>query len=411
MQSEQCKLKSEREPCGILHFAFCTLRLRRAFTLVELLVVIAIISAVTLATVPMILPALDSRRIRESARIVSTQFASAQSEAIAKGRSVGVWIERLSADPTASMDLFLCETPQPYSGDTSSSMVQVAVTAGTPVNNVVTTPGGPPQTVTPYTGKFAFAGDSGWVGLMRPGDMIRFSFRGPWYRILQGSTALDANGYFQASQTTFDIEPVDQSSFVYNYSSSPATKVTPVFSCLPPAAVSGWSSAFQINFQPIKSASGPVQLPAGAVVDLPSSGIAGGQLFTTAGITQQQFSDTTSSPNGKGNRLPIIVTFDRTGALEYLYVRGPVTAGQVQLQRVKLTDPVYFLIGKREKLATLTSNPAEQNLTDLENIWVSLNPQTGLVTTAEVAAIPTGSTTPLHDARAYAQAAQTMGGR
>src|SRR5262245_39337514 len=73
---------------------------RTAFTLVELLVVIAIISTVTLATVPMILPALDSRRIRESARIVSTQFASAQSEAIARGRSVGVWIERLSSDPS-----------------------------------------------------------------------------------------------------------------------------------------------------------------------------------------------------------------------------------------------------------------------------------------------------------------------
>src|SRR5689334_3793267 len=88
-----------------------------AFTLIELLVVIAIISAVTLATVPMILPALDTRRIRESARIVSTQFASAQSEAIARGRSVGVWMERLSADPSASMDLFLCEVPQTYAGD------------------------------------------------------------------------------------------------------------------------------------------------------------------------------------------------------------------------------------------------------------------------------------------------------
>src|SRR5262245_46825466 len=109
MQSEECKVKNEKAPCGVLHSAFCTLHLRRAFTLVELLVVIAIISTVTLATVPMILPALDTRRIRESARIVSTQFASAQSEAIARGRSVGVWMERLSADPSASMDLFLCE--------------------------------------------------------------------------------------------------------------------------------------------------------------------------------------------------------------------------------------------------------------------------------------------------------------
>src|SRR6478672_2446800 len=108
MQNEECKVKSEVAPHGIKHSVFCILHLRRAFTLVELLVVIAIISMVTLASVPMVLPALDSRRIRESARIVSTQFASAQSEAIAKGRSVGVWIERLSSTAasgtTASMD-------------------------------------------------------------------------------------------------------------------------------------------------------------------------------------------------------------------------------------------------------------------------------------------------------------------
>ena len=69
-----------------------------AFTLVELLVVIAIIVTVSAIVVPLLTPVLDSRRIRESARIVSTQFASAQSEAMAKGRPVGVWIERLGAD-------------------------------------------------------------------------------------------------------------------------------------------------------------------------------------------------------------------------------------------------------------------------------------------------------------------------
>ena len=81
---------------------------------------------------PLLLPVIDSRRIRETARIVSTQFASAQSEAMAKGRPVGVWIERLGANDTstnldrsAAMDIYLCEVPQPYSGDSIDSRMTV----------------------------------------------------------------------------------------------------------------------------------------------------------------------------------------------------------------------------------------------------------------------------------------------
>src|SRR4051794_1301952 len=112
IQSGSQTYGAKRAPRSVLG----TFHLQRGFTLVELLVVIAIISAVTIATVPMILPALDVRRIREASRILSTHFASAQSEAIAKGRSVGVWIQRLSGEPTAAMDLFLCEVPAPYAG-------------------------------------------------------------------------------------------------------------------------------------------------------------------------------------------------------------------------------------------------------------------------------------------------------
>src|SRR5262245_34342634 len=166
MQNEKRKVKSERAPRGILHSAYCTLHLRRAFTLVELLVVIAIISMVTLATVPMILPALDTRRIRESARIVSTQFASAQSEAMAKGRSVGVWIDKLktgdlaggTVEGQAAKDLFLCEVPQPYAGDTIDSRVTISVDTSKPPA---------PR----YYMQFSSATDTNWVNLpLRSGD-------------------------------------------------------------------------------------------------------------------------------------------------------------------------------------------------------------------------------------------------
>src|SRR5262245_30427933 len=105
--------------------------LGRAFTLVELLIVIAIIGAVTVATVPMILPALDVRRIRESGGLVSTVFSQAQSDALAKGRSAGVWIQRLSNEPSAAMDLFLCAAPEPYSGDTVGSVLTMVTVDST----------------------------------------------------------------------------------------------------------------------------------------------------------------------------------------------------------------------------------------------------------------------------------------
>src|SRR5262245_16552689 len=128
-----CRSRQQAAGGRTLH---CAARgLRPAFTLIELLIVIAIISAVTVATVPMLVPALDIRRIRESARLVNTVFSQAQSEAVAKGRSVGVWIDKLRVgDPTAlkvegqaAKDLFLCEVPQPYAGDASDSTMTVKI--------------------------------------------------------------------------------------------------------------------------------------------------------------------------------------------------------------------------------------------------------------------------------------------
>src|SRR5262245_24338353 len=76
---------------------------RSALTLIELLIVIAILGMVTVATIPIVLPALDSRRMRESARVLSTQLAAAQSMAVSKGLEAGLWIVRLPGDKSGAM--------------------------------------------------------------------------------------------------------------------------------------------------------------------------------------------------------------------------------------------------------------------------------------------------------------------
>jgi hypothetical protein len=107
---------------------------------------------------------------------------------------------------------------------------------------------------------------------------------------------------------------------------------------------------------------------------------------------------TLASPSATEAKNPILVTFDRTGTLDGLYVGGV---------KQSVTGPLYFLVGKREKVVGIQTDPTQYNWLDLENIWVAINP-TGAITTAEVA----GDNPPsIASSRKYAKAAQTMGGR
>ncbi len=100
---------------------------------------------------------MTSRAVREAARIVNTQLSAAQSQALANGRSAGVWIERVggtSSTTPGGMDLYMAEVPPPYSGDTSNSTVTITVDNASPGK--------------PYY--FTFGGsDSAWQNLpLRP---------------------------------------------------------------------------------------------------------------------------------------------------------------------------------------------------------------------------------------------------
>ena len=81
-----------------------------------------------------------------------------------------------------------------------------------------------------------------------------------------------------------------------------------------------------------------------------------------------------------------------------------------------IVQPFYFLIGKREKLSDIESSAANQNLFDQEAMWIAVNPQSGLASTAEnvtITAPTSGNATAqdVHDARAFAQSAQAEGGK
>jgi len=370
------------------------LRANRAFTFAELLIVVVIIAVVTIATIPLLKPAMDSRRIREAARIVSSQFAAAQGEAVATGHTVGVWLEKLHlggtvVGPTSTtategnscMDLYLCESPQPYSGDSTNATCQVSL--------LPETSDAQGNIVAPINIYFA----SGFTpaGLVEVGDQIIFNYRGASYTITGPDT--DGDGFVDAVNSTTPVtaQTILQDHGTSGWPQSPAQSA-PV--------------SYQILRLPVKSVNTPVQLPNGSVIDLsfgglgnPSSSSNDAGWFGTLipSPPASTFSQDTHS---------LAVLFDSTGRPTTLYVNGAPH---------DITAPLYFMIGKREQVPTVELDTSKQNWADQDNLWISINPQTGLVSTAEVAApdasIVTVGPPQIVKSRAFATAAQAMGGK
>jgi prepilin-type N-terminal cleavage/methylation domain-containing protein len=331
MQIANCKLKSEERTPHVLPSAFCTLHSRRpssltprpspvGFTLVELLIVIVILGVVTAASIPVVLPALASRGVREAGRILNAHFGSAQALAMANGRSAGVWIERLSNATTTgsandgAMDVYLAEVPQPYSGDQIGSTVQIQVD----------------NTQTPHKYTIQFTSDSSWQNLpLRPGDLIRFNYQGHWY-CFPGSQAAYPGQYTNTVTTdtwgnqALDATPSKVIDRVQAYWSRPAD-------CPMPQPSSN-GVPYQILRQPVKSAGSPTQLPTGTVIDLGYSG-------TTSAV---------ANLSGKDH---VVITFNKSGALENLYYTD--TSGSAQIK--PLIEPLFLLIGKRDQLGSLSA--------------------------------------------------------
>ena len=63
---------------------------RSGMTLIELLVVIIILTTIVAAAIPIMAPADENRRLRESTRALNTFIAGAQTRAVALDRPVGI---------------------------------------------------------------------------------------------------------------------------------------------------------------------------------------------------------------------------------------------------------------------------------------------------------------------------------
>jgi hypothetical protein len=189
---------------------------------------------------------------------------------------------------------------------------------------------------------------------------------------------------------------------------------------------------FQIFRQPVRTADEPVTLPAGAIVDLSFSGmgiqnVAEFGVATPGNPTKQYLKDDPNAVTGWPSvpgvpqpvPKPVAIVFGPSGKLESVYyAHRPSPSGPPVFEKVETISPVYLLVGQPPNAGTT----APPNFMNTDNIWVTVNPQSGLVTTGEVANSPaaaSGGAGLTYDdykkaiaaSRAFARSQQNMGGR
>jgi hypothetical protein len=344
-------------------------------TLVELLVAISILVVLMAVAARMTQFSGGDRKTREAARAISVYFSSAQSRALELGRPCGVMLRPLESRPGCVVGLEQVEVPPPYAGDTLDSGAKVRL-EGIDADMVAT------LTAIFQPAKFS-------DGLVREHDRIQFNCQGPWYEIVDGSWDSDGDGFF-------DFEGVAVGGDGFPSAADPpklGLRLDLSRGERLPWPSAGWSQPmpYQIVRRPVKSAASGLQLPARTVIDL-------------------EFSGSIDHSIGGHADEPVCIMFGPGGSLERIY------HGHIHMA----TEPIFLLVGKLERIPAGEAEDGLANWQDLTNVWVTINPRTGLLITSQVAAavLDPEISDPeerlmgaLWDAREFALEAQGIGGR
>jgi type II secretory pathway pseudopilin PulG len=423
-------------------------RARGGFSLLELLVVVFILLTVTAISLPLVVPAMSGRQVREGARMLNTFINAARSRAIETGRPAGVWIERLPGLREAAANIYYAEIPPVYSGDYLDSSVELFAVNGTPTAsgvtgcniftwervdtsckdywNIVV-----PRSRTTFNTDIWASPDPLEQQVVREGDLIQIegsdrriplkivkaSISGAtsatagnlWWYIYRGRNCDPAAGpdgpYYnpplRRPTGEFVIHWFDRNIHVSGAAVRTTTNV--------PFNSNVIGLKYKIYRQPIKLQAGSIKLPDGVVIDLGFSSITNGN-NSDSGLPFHARQDPTNvnnpwwgAPVYPQDETPIILVFSPGGHMERIYFRmtegfsGTAAANRQWLWGgMEPFGQIHFLVGKIEKVLPdeyylkaqdATTNYEKQrkkNWVDTENFWVNVNPQTGFVSTAIV---------------------------
>jgi hypothetical protein len=271
-------------------------------------------------------------------------------------------------------------------------------------------------------------------GLIRVGDKMQLNYQGPWFTIIDdpfdgsdfpndgtGQINFAVGGWLtlelQGSEAGYGRLDADLALAQGKPLTGTRGTIVPwprydAASGQPPSFTASPRVPFAILRQPVPSSAAPLPLPVGTAIDLYESGPNNPLPLGLAGFQPQAASDVS----------PVVVVFSPDGRLDRLWYAGNV---------MSVTEPIHFLVGRADRLPLAASPVAAprgtpqhedglRNWQDTGNLWVSLVPQTGLVTAIENASLqgpppnyddPVQRLAALRNARHLAQTAQSMGGR
>jgi len=373
---------------------------RRGMTLVELLVVVAILAVLLGIAIPAMRPSLKGRPTREAARAVNVYFGSARIRAKEIGRSCGVVIERLKGQPECSMTLRQAEVPPPDAGDWMDSAVRVQDWSAGRADGRVW------LVVRLRANDFS-------NGLIRDGDLMQLNHQGPWYTIRNTNFTVDSHGYIDFTSGSVSDDWLD-APLALELADVPG-QVTPW-----PTKPEGWSQPvpFEILRQPMATNAEPLELPSGTVIDLTVSGTDPTEPpnLNTAEIPQLGWEHAAEDDHDHDHvglspaMEPVLIMFSPNGSVERViyHEHDEDATDHFDHRDVIVVDPIYLLVGRRENVPYDATDPdAVPNYQAATSLWITLSPQSGLVSTTGVQ--PEMAT--VYDSREPAREALTKGGR
>ena len=255
-------------------------------------------------------------------------------------------IERLPGQTGCSVSLTQVETPPPYGGDFANSTATVK--ANSPA-------GGLAQCTITLSSVPSVP--------LYQGDQIQVGYQGFWITLDQRNPVNSSGAITSGATLTGYVDT--------SHGETPAWLVQNI------------SGPYKIIRWPNKSATDALQLPTPACIDL----------------TQSGFYDPTN-PIWPSSTQPVTIMFAPNGTVDRIYVTnaGGAYAGQ------RVTESICLLVGSIDGVNPVAGNPS--NLSIIYNLWVAINPSTGLIIVTDMA-----SSTDPYSSRQYAAESNAMGGK
>jgi prepilin-type N-terminal cleavage/methylation domain-containing protein len=387
---------------------------RRGMTLVELMVVLMIIVIMMGVALPLMRTTVDESRVREGARQLQAFIAVAKATATETGRDCGIWIERSANDANAAFEVYLAERPRPYAGDVMNAKAELmnhpAPNRGIAVFLLSEVGSMSPSAIRP---------------IVQAGDLIRFGYKGPYYKILSAPVL--------GPQITIGTMTSVQTVTLEFTWQVPHPAPLPILGSLSGTLTKFGSVPFQIIRAPQKSNARILQLTNGIAIDLQHSGIGYGR-YSQFDLIRGRAN---ASPAPGSTITPVIIMFAPSGNVSEVFywdVSGELLTPPQSptFLSVKPSETIGLLVGRvdgREQVEDSVEfpNPIDwawndntqssysKNLTSFSSNWVTIHPRNGTVTTGlNGFQLSPGGGPYLRDtlqlAREYAERGQQSGG-